>query len=229
MSNGRPLATGCHLMGSSHSPMPSTATNQQGLTATTTASPGKRCTKCGEVKPVTAFQRRADRAGGLRGECRTCRQPPKTPAQLKRIAERRRERKDQTRTPREQLAEMTVQDLIWVLDGIPDGEEFDEWRALVNRAVSKIRKSGRRTQSAAAEAVTAALQKPFNRDGATAADLASDTDIPEQIVENILKSLISNNAVYRFPKDVPPEAQFAQEIWLYKLTGSRPRSPLVLP
>lgn len=209
--------------------MPTAATNPPGLTSLPGQPEAKLCSKCGEAKPLDAFQRRADRSNKPRAECRTCRRPRKTPEQVTQIAERRRERKAEGRTQREQLAEMTAQDLIWALDRIPSGEEFDEWRHLLNKAVSKIRKSGRRTQSAAAVALTEALDRPFNRGGATAADLAADTDIPEPVVLKVLQSLISNDAVFRFPKEIPPEAQFEQPIWLYKLTGSKPRSPLVLP
>jgi hypothetical protein len=211
------------------------ATNPQGLTASDSSplrGPTKCCAQCGEVKALEEFERRKERSAGYRGECKRCRRAAKgrkTGEQVRQISERRRARKADARTPREQVAEMTAQDLIWALDNIPDGEEFDEWRHLVNKAVSKIRKSGRRTDSAAAQAVEAALKRPFNRDGATAADVASDTDIPVPVVERILDGLISNDRVYRFPKDVPEEARFEETIWLYKLTGSKQRSPLVLP
>lgn len=208
------------------------ATNPPGLTASTTPpqpARAKRCTKCGEVKALEAFEPRKERTSGYRNECKSCRRKKKTGAQVRQIAEHRRGRKAAARTPREQLAEMTAQDLIWALDRVPAGEEYDEWRHLLHRAVSKIRRSGRRTPSAAAEAVRAALKNPFNRGGATAGDLASDTGIPEPVVLKILGGLVSNDVVYRFPKDVPPEARFGQAIWLYKLTGSKPRSKQVLP
>lgn len=215
--------------------MPTTATNPQGLTPFATSpdeGQAPRCVKCGEVKPLEEFEPRKERQSGYRHDCRPCRRRlkgQKTGGQVRRIAERRRERKAEGRTHREQLAEMTVQDLTWVLGRIPAGDEYDEWRQLVNRAVSKIRKSGRRTTSAATEAVEKALTHPFNQAGATAEDLASDTGIPEPVVQQILDSLISNDTVLRCTKEVPPEANFDEPIWLYKLTGAKPSSPLVLP
>lgn len=203
------------------------ATNPKGLTAP--ANPAETllpCKKCGESKPPDGFELAPNKIH-RRKTCRSCRNA-KTGAQVSRIQERRRERKAEARPPRQQRAEETIQDLIWALDRIPDGEEFDEWREQINRSISRIRKSGRRTPDVAAQAVLKALKSPFNRNGATVSDLANDTEIPARDVENLLRSLISLDQVYRAPKEVPEIARGAT-IWLYFLTGAKARSDSVLP
>jgi hypothetical protein len=152
----------------------------------------------------------------------------KTADQVARIVERRRERKAERRTPREQAAEMTAQDLIWALDRIPPGEEFDEWRQVLNQAVARIRKSGRRTADVAVKAVTEAFDQPFNRNGATAANIAEDTGIPERDVQKILDGMIALGTAFKFPKEVPDIAR-GQTIYLYLLTGAKARTDMVLP
>lgn len=152
----------------------------------------------------------------------------KSAAYKQRVAERRRERKAEARTPRRRTAEQTVQDLMWALDRIPAGEEFDEWRKEVNRLIRRIRKSGARTPDLAVKAITEALGNPFNKNGATVKDLSSDTDIPEREVLDVLTGMISVGAVYRAPKEVPDIARGAT-IWLYCLTGKKPGTDMVLP
>lgn len=211
--------------------MPTAATNPEDLTALPSLghrAPAKLCVKCGEEKPLAAFQRRAERSDRHRGECKSCRQKPKTPAQVQQIAERRRARKEAGRTPRQQAAEGRIQDLIWARDRVPPGEEFDEWRAEINRAITRIRKSGKRTPDLAVKALTEALENPFNKNGATVADLSADTEVPEQQVLSILTGLISVGTVYRAPKEVPDIAR-GRTIWLYFLTGKKSRTEMVLP
>lgn len=152
----------------------------------------------------------------------------KTQEQIRRIAERRRERKAESRTPRRRAAETTAQDLIWVLDRIPPGEEFDEWRETLNRAISRIRKSGRRTPDLAVKALAEALASPFNSQGATLVDLSSDTEIPAHDVQKILDGMIALGTVRRCKKEVPDIAR-GRTIWLYFLTGAKPRTDAVLP
>lgn len=143
-------------------------------------------------------------------------------------AEARRRRKDAGRTPRQQKAEQTIQDLMWTLDRIPPGEEFDEWRGAVNRLIRSIRTSGKRTPDLAVRAITEALGNPFNKNGATVADLSADTEVPEKEVLGVLTGLIAVGTVYRAPKEVPDIAR-GRTIWLYFLTGNKPGTTQVLP
>lgn len=208
--------------------MPTAATNLPDLTTSAHAAPAQQCNKCGEVKSLESFELANSRGTtGRRKTCRVCRSS-KTGDQVKQIAARRRERKAQSRTPRQQAAEMTAQDLMWALDRIPSGDEFDEWREVLNKAVSHIRKSGRRTEDTATKALADAFALPYNRNGATAADLASDTGIPERDVLKILDGMISLGVVFKFPKEVPDIARGAT-IWLYATTGAKPRTAAVLP
>lgn len=211
------------------------ATNPQGLTAPTTPpqqAQTRRCTKCGEVKSLEEFERRKERkAVGYRYECKSCRRETKgrkTGAQVRQIAEHRRERKAEARTPREQEAERLIQDLIWALDRVPSGEDFDEWRDAINRSIDRIRKSGKRTEDKAVKAVTEALAAPINEQGATAEDVAGDTEIPLREVKKILEGLISLDTVYKQPQEMPGVAR-GPRVWLYFLTGKKPRTQAVLP
>lgn len=214
-------------MGSSKSPMTSPAPNPKGLTSPANpAGAPLSCRKCGESKPPDAFEPTPDKIH-RRKTCRSCRNA-KSGVQVERIAERRRVRKAAERSLRQQQAEQTIQNLIWALDRVPAGEEYDEWREQINRSITRIRKSGRRTEDAAVRAVLDAFSRPFNRNGASAADISSDTEIPEREVKKILDGLISLNQVYRAPKEVPEIARGAT-IWLYFLTGAKARTSSVLP
>jgi hypothetical protein len=138
-------------------------------------------------------------------------------AYKQRVAARRRERKAEGRPPRQRLAEETIQSLQAVLDRIPPGDEFDEWRADVNRTIRRIRKSGKRTPELVIMAIVEALGKPFNRDGATVDNLADDTEVPKSQVQETLDRMLAVGTVNRAPKEVPTIARGAT-IWLYFLT-----------
>jgi hypothetical protein len=152
----------------------------------------------------------------------------KTPEQVRRIAERRRERKEEARTPRQQAAERTVQDLIWALDRIPDGEEYCEWRNELNRTIHRLRKIEARTPDRDVKAVIKAFASPLNSQGATTADIASDTDIPERDVQKILDGMLSLGTVRCCPKETPEIAR-GPKLRLYFLANHKPRTNMVLP
>lgn len=161
---------------------------------------------------------------GLTNPVPSSRPKKKTPEQLRRIAERRRERKAEGRTDRENAAAALIQEL----EFLADRAEFATWRGDLNTLVSHVRKSGKRTADKDVRAVTEALGSPFNRNGATVENLAEDTGIPAAELHDILKGMISIETVGRFPKDVPDIAR-GRTIWLYVLTGKKPSTDLVLP
>ena len=78
------------------------------------------------------------------------------------------------------------------------------------------------------KAIAAALSTPFNKNGATADDLANDTEIPAPIIAKALDGMVALGAVARFPKEVPEIAR-GRTIWLYSLTGKKPGTDMVLP
>lgn len=141
----------------------------------------------------------------------------KRTAYKRRVAERRRERKAEQRSPRQRLAEQTIVQLQKVLAAIPEGVEFDEWRGDVNRTIRRIRRSGQRTPGLVIMAIVEALKQPFNRNGATVEDLASDTETPRPEVQATLDRMVAIGTVGRAPKDVPEIAR-GRKIWLYFLT-----------
>lgn len=155
----------------------------------------------------------------------------KTPEQIERIAERRRERKDAARTPRQQAAERIAQDLqklIWDLDRIPAGAEFDEYRDELNRTVARIRKIGARTQDRAAAAVMEALADPMNYRGARLVDLSSDTDMPTHVVQKVLDGMLAVGTVGR-RQESAPDITRGPRPWVYFLSDKKPRTDQVLP
>lgn len=142
-----------------------------------------------------------------------------------RKVERRRERKIAERSPRQILAEDSIQKLMFALDNVPGGPEFDEWRKEINRAIHRIRKSGRRTPDLDVQAVRSALEKPLVY---TAADVSLETDIPVREVVKILDGMISVGLVYKRPREMPEIAR-GQVVMLYRLTRRTSGTDDVLP
>jgi hypothetical protein len=138
-------------------------------------------------------------------------------------SERRRERKDELRTGRERQAEQTVQALTFALDRIPAGEQFDEWRTHVNRAILRIRQSAKRTPDQDAAAVTAAMRKPLVQ---KASDIALEAQLPRKDVERILSAMLATGAATRRPRD---PASRGPKVWLYSLSLEGPTTGGVLP
>lgn len=152
--------------------------------------------------------------------------PAKTPqAKIRRIVERRRERKEATRSDRERHAEQTVQRLMFALDVVPAGPEFDEWRAGINRLILRIRKSAKRTPDRDVEAVTSAMRKPLVH---TAEDIALEAQLPRQDVEQILSAMLATGAVTRAPRSASARA-LGRKVWLYHLSPSGPATADVVP
>lgn len=148
----------------------------------------------------------------------------KTPEQIARISERRRERKGEERTERERSALALAQELLI----LADLQGFTPWRAELNALAARVRKSGKRTPDRDVEALTKSLGSPLNRNGATAGDLAEDTNIPVGEVQKMLDVMCDLGTVRRRPKEMPEIAR-GRTIWLYSLTGAKPITTQVLP
>lgn len=140
-------------------------------------------------------------------------------------SERRRRRKDELRTDRERHAERAVQQIFFALDLIPAGEEYDEWRSHVHRAVLRIRKSAKRTPDRDAEAVKLAMRKPLVL---TADDIALEAELPRADVDRILAAMLATGAAVRRPRESPRTAR-GSKVWLYFLTGEEPLADRVRP
>lgn len=141
------------------------------------------------------------------------------------ISERRRERKDSLRTERERHAERAVQQMIFALDRIPEGEAYDEWRSHVHAAVTRIRRSAKRTPDRDLDAVKAAMGKPLVQ---TAEDIAEEAGLPRKDVEKILSAMVATGAAVCRPRLALVSAR-GPKVWLYFLTGEEPFSDRVVP
>ena len=141
------------------------------------------------------------------------------------ISERRRERKDSLRTERERHAEAAVQRMIFALDVIPAGEEYDEWRSHVHAAVLRIRKFARRTPDRDLDAVRAAMRKPLVQ---TAEDIALEAELPRRDVERILSAMLATGAAVSRPHLTLATSR-GPKVWLYFLTGAEPLADKVTP
>jgi hypothetical protein len=173
----------------------------------------KRCAGCDALKPLRDFGQGNKPASELK-TCAGCRA---------RVAKRRRERKQELRTERERHAEQAVQQLMFALDRIPAGEEYDEWREHVHRAAHRIRKSAKRTPDRDVEAVTSAMRKPLVHE---ASDIALEAQLPRKDVERILSAMLATGAVTRRPRSA---AALGPKVWLYSLSPSGPATSDVLP
>jgi hypothetical protein len=145
----------------------------------------------------------------------------KTPAQVRRIAERRRERKAEQRPERERNALALAQELMF----LSDREGFTPWRFELLALASQIRLSGKRTPDRDVEAVKRALGTPLCY---SLVDIAAEANLPEREVLPILEGLLTLGVVERRPAERPGTARGPHELGWF-LTGKPPRSPLVLP
>lgn len=145
----------------------------------------------------------------------------KTPAQIERIAERRRERKREQRPERERNALDLAQKLML----LSDGEGFTPWRSELFALANKIRQSGKRTEDTDVEAIKRALGKPLCY---SLEDISLETDIPEREVLPILEGLLTLEVVERRPVTRTISTSGRQELGWF-LTGKPPRSLMVLP
>lgn len=110
---------------------------------------------------------------------------------------------------------------------VPEGEQYDDWRAALDRASNLIRKSGKRTPDRDLRAVEGALSSAMNAAGATAEDISEDTSIPRASVVAILDALIALGVAYKTPKHSPTSR--GRKLWIYHLTGRVASTDLVLP
>ena len=145
----------------------------------------------------------------------------KTPAQLLRIAERRRERKAEARTEREAAANGLAQQL----EFLADREEFAPWRADLNALVNTVRLSGKRTPDRDVETVKRALSKPlcYSLD-----DISLESDIPARELLPILTAMQAAGVVEQRPVPRTIATSGRNEAGWF-LTGAPARSPMVLP
>jgi MoxR-like ATPase len=117
----------------------------------------------------------------------------KTPEQVARIAERRRERKKAVRTPDRQALIDYAQRLIFEADNAPDPETRRDLYRIAQRL--QIRNTDDLTEQR--EAVFLLLNKWSLKDipgldvGLTVKDIASETGLPVSAVETALESLTS--------------------------------------
>jgi predicted transcriptional regulator len=105
--------------------------------------------------------------------------------------------------------------MLFALDLIPAGEEYDEWRSVVHRACLRIRKSARRTPDGDMEAVMAAMRKPLVL---TAEEIALEAGLPRRDVERILSAMLAAGAAVRRERGTLLPAR-GPKVWLYRLTG----------
>lgn len=148
-----------------------------------------------------------------------------TPTSSQRRVERRRRQKERQRTERERLSEQAVEWLEATLEEIPPGEEFDEWRSHVHTAITRIRKSARRTPDRDLDAVKAAMRKPLVQ---TAEDIALEAQLPRKDVEKLLSAMVATGAATMRQRQCAPRVR-GPKVWLYFLIEGGSRSDDVLP
>jgi hypothetical protein len=130
----------------------------------------KNCAACDTFKPLKDFRHANNSAPALK-TCAGCRS---------RIAERRRERKDEERGELRSRALDLAQALFFLADLHPD------YRLELDRLASRIQRHGHRRRDSAVEAVTKAIRVHACH---TVADIVDETRMPASDVRRVLAAM----------------------------------------
>lgn len=143
-----------------------------------------------------------------------------TPAQVGRVAERRRERKAERRTPAQRLAARQAEKL----HALASDPDFAALRPDLYRLILRVRNLGNRTPDRDVEAVTAAITRGCN----AVEDIVEETDLSESDVLKVLDGMLSVGAVKQYVRR-RPDVDRAPVEYLYHLSEDPLRTDMVLP
>lgn len=132
-------------------------------------------------------------------------------AYKKRVAERRRERKQEQRSDIQRRAASLAQALM-ILADTPD---YGPFRGEINKLINRVRVTGNRTPDRDLEAVTRAMRSQGCN---TVEDISFETDIEEPEVQRILDGMVAVGAARRDTQYAPEVARGPRDT-LYFLTG----------